>query len=295
MLAIVCAVWPERWRGTKTGIRVKQTVKSAQDEAIRLIVGGVSDVRLATGNRKRLYLENTMNKRPVVCLDFGLLQRKEVMKHGRSVRLVVATLALLSTPTLASTVFWTDWLNAPNSSSASGEIVTGSGTIGVSYTGTGNHAFVQTGTGTNFWTGTAYTNGIVDNAPPAAELVALSQGGTVTISLSQPVTNPLIGLVSWNGNTVDFGVPIEIDSFGQGFWGNGTPVLNAAGTGFVGNGEVHGVLLLPGTHDTITFTHSSENWHGLTVGVVPEPATYALFLAGIALVGFAAHRRKLPN
>ena len=33
-----------------------------------------------------------------------------------------------------------------------------------------------------------------------------------------------------------------------------------------------------------------------TVTAVPEPSTYALFLAGIALVGFAAHRRsKLPT
>ena len=167
----------------------------------------------------------------------------------------------------------------------------GSQTIDVNYSGTTSHSFVQTGTGTNFWTGTAYTNGIVDNAPPAAELVALSPGGTVTISFSQPVTNPVIGLVSWNGNTVNFGVPIEIDSFGPGFWGNGTPVLNAAGTGFVGNGEVHGVIRLPGTHDSITFTHTSENWHGFTVGVVPEPASYAMLLVGLGLVGFAARRR----
>jgi hypothetical protein len=214
------------------------------------------------------------------------------MKQRRSIRRAVAALALLSTPTFAANVLWTDWLNAPNASSASGQIVTGSGTIGVNYTGTGNHAFVQTGTGTNFWTGTAFTNGSVDNAPPAAELVALNQGGTVTLSLSRPVTNPLIGLVSWNGNTVDFGVPIEIDSFGPGFWGNGTPVLNAAGTGFVGNGEVHGVVRVLGTMDTITFTHTSENWHGMTVGVIPEPATYAMLLAGLGLVGIFARRRN---
>src|SRR5690606_16575050 len=164
------------------------------------------------------------------------------MRLRSAVRCVLASAALLSTPTLAANVSWTDWLTAPNTSSASGEITVGSESITVDYSGTGNHAFVQTGTGTNFWTGTAYTNGIVDNAPPAAELVALSQGGLVTITLSQPVQNPLIGLVSWNGNTVEFGVPIEIDSFGPGFWGNGTPLLNAAGTGFVGSGEVHGVI-----------------------------------------------------
>lgn len=214
------------------------------------------------------------------------------MRLRSAVRCVLASAALLSTPTLAANVSWTDWLTAPNTSSASGEITAGSESITVDYSGTGNHAFVQTGTGTNFWTGTAYTNGIVDNAPPAAELVALSQGGLVTITLSQPVQNPLIGLVSWNGNTVEFGVPIEIGSFGPGFWGNGTPLLNAAGTGFVGSGEVHGVIRLIGTYDTIAFTHTSENWHGFTVGIVPEPETHALLLVGLGVVGAAVARRR---
>ena len=218
------------------------------------------------------------------------------MKRRKLTGLAVATLVLLSPPSLAANVFWTDWLSAPSTSSALGQLAVGSQTIGVDYSGTGSHAFVQTGTGTNFWTGTAYTNGIVSNAPPAAELVALNQGGTVTIAFSQPVIDPLIGLVSWNGNTVDLGVPIQIDSFGPGFWGNGTPVLNAAGTGFVGNGEVHGVIRLPGIHNNITFTHTSENWHGFTVGVVgvvPEPATYAMLLVGLAFVGVAVRRRKI--
>ena len=41
---------------------------------------------------------------------------------------------------------------------------------------------------------------------------------------------------------------------------------------------------------------SNSNIGAWTVTAVPEPETYALFLAGIALVGFAAHRRsKLPT
>jgi hypothetical protein len=204
----------------------------------------------------------------------------------KAVGLAVVWLALSSTQALAATVSWTDWLSVPDGFSASGQIVTGSGTIEVGYTGTGSHSFVQTGAGIDFWIGPAYTNGIAANAPPAAEIVALNQGGTVTISLSQPVTNPLVGLASWNGNTVDFGVPIEIDSFGLGYWGAGTPILNAAGTGFFGNGEVHGVIRLPGTHDTITFTHTTEDWHGFTLGLVPEPRTYAMLLVGLGLVGY---------
>jgi hypothetical protein len=70
--------------------------------------------------------------------------------------------------------------------------------------------------------------------------------------------DPYIGLVSWNGNTVDFGVPIVIDSFGPGYWGSGTPILNGTSTGFFGSGEVHGVIRLPGSFDSITFSHTSE-------------------------------------
>lgn len=204
---------------------------------------------------------------------------------------------VFSASAFAVNVSWTDWTSSPDSFSASGDLLVGSTSVGVGYTGTGSHAFVQTAGGTNYWTGSAYTNGTVDNAPPASDIIALNTGGTVTITFSQTVVDPYIGLVSWNGNTVDFGVPIVIDSFGPGFWGSGTPILNGTGTGFFGSGEVHGVIRLPGSFNSITFTHVSENWHGFTVGVagiapVPEPETYAMLLAGLGLLGFAARRKK---
>lgn len=219
------------------------------------------------------------------------------MKH--IIKLVFGSLITIffSASAFAVTVSWTDWTSSSDSFSASGDLLVGSTTVGVGYSATGAHSFVTTGAGTNFWTGTAYTNGTVDNAPPASDIIALNVGGTVTITFAQTVVDPYIGLVSWNGNTVDFGVPIEIDSFGSGFWGSGTPVLNGSGTGFFGSGEVHGVIRLPGSYDSITFTHTSENWHGFTVGVagiapIPEPESYAMLLAGLGLLGFAARRRK---
>ncbi len=209
---------------------------------------------------------------------------------------ISAIIGLSSMNASASTVLWTDWTAATSNSSATGQIVSGMSTVDVNYSGTGNHAFVQTGTGTNYWTGSAYTNGVVDNSPPASELVALNGGGTVTITFSETVIDPFIGLISWNGNVADFGTAITIDSFGAGFWGNGTPILNGSGTGFTGSGEVHGILRLSGAFDSISFTHTSENWHGFTVGVagvsaVPVPAATWLFGSGLlGLVGLA--RRK---
>ncbi|BCS34781.1 hypothetical protein TBR22_A40070 [Luteitalea sp. TBR-22] len=168
--------------------------------------------------------------------------------------------------------------------------------VGVTFTGPLN--FLTTGPGTNYWNPSApYLSPTVDNAPPASDIVSLNRGGTKTIAFSRPVKNPLIALVSWNGNTVDFGVPIEVLSFGAGFYGNGTPILNPGGTGFFGNGEVHGVIRLPGTFSQITFTDSTEGWHGFTVGVqelpnndVPEPASLAL--ASLGLVAVARLRRR---
>jgi hypothetical protein len=217
---------------------------------------------------------------------------------SRSALGLAAGLALLSGTAGAATVSWTDWTGV--TATAPGVV----GTLDVSGTAvdvnfSGAYSFAQTTGGTNYWSPTApYISGAVDNAPPAADIIGLNAGGRATISFSQAVTDPLIALVSWNNNTVDFGVPIEVLSFGAGYWGNGTPVVNGAGTGFFGSGEVHGVIRLPGTYSSISFTHTSENWHGLTVGVtgiapaIPEPSTYALFGVGLVAVMLARRRRS---
>lgn len=210
--------------------------------------------------------------------------------------------ALASAPALAAPAYWTDWTSTSSVASAViGDLTVGSTTVGVTFSGA--YSFAQTSGGTNYWASNPaiYTSSTVDNGPTTADIVALSAGGTKTITFSQSVHNPLIGLVSWNSNTVDFGVPINILSYGAGYWGNGTPILNSTGTGFFGNGEVHGVIELIGDYTSITFTDTSEGWHGLTVGVlgvtvpgngthIPEPASLALL--GGALGALAMVRRK---
>lgn len=193
----------------------------------------------------------------------------------------------------APAVYWTDW-NGALPLHVDGSLTIGANTVGVQFSGT--YYFAQISGGTNYWVPSApYISSTVPNAPPDPDIIALYLGGTVTITFSQPVKDPLLALVSWNGNTVEFGVPIKILSYGHGYWGNGTPILNASGTGFYGDGEVHGVIELPGVFSAISFTHTTEGWHGLTVGVrdiavVPLPGT--LGLLGSGLLGLLCWRRR---
>ncbi|GAB6111903.1 PEP-CTERM sorting domain-containing protein [Desulfomicrobium salsuginis] len=210
---------------------------------------------------------------------------------------------LLSTSlAFAGTVYWTDWTSVTTGDpGVLGTLDPGSGAINVAFSGV--YSFAQTGGigDTNYWNpSTPYISAVVGNAPPASDIIALGTGGTVNITFSEAVLDPLIALVSWNGNTVDFGVPIEILSYGQGYWGSGTPILNVDEDGFFGDSEVHGVIRLPGTYSAISFTHTSEGWHGFTVGVVgageqpptvPEPST--MLLLGLGLLAVAGMRRKL--
>ncbi len=224
------------------------------------------------------------------------------MNHGSKISTVLAVAAVLtfSAPCHAVNVIWADW-ESSTSTTVEGMLAT-STPIAIEFSSPAGFAFVQTGSGTNYWTepnptARPYTGGVVENAPPAAELIALSGGGQKTITFGEPISGLYLAIISWNGNTAQFDQPFTVISQGQGYWGNGTIALGDDNT-FVGTGEPHGILYFPGTFSSLTFTDATENWHGLTVGVaslasdvIPEPASAAA-LALLLTSSAALHRRR---
>lgn len=215
-----------------------------------------------------------------------------------SAAMIAATLCL-SLSAHAATVGWTDWTSATTGAngSAAGTLVFGSTSVAVTYTG--DVTFAQLGSGTNYFNpATAYLNGPVTNAPPAAEMIALSRNtgqALNTITFSQPVSNPVMAIVSLGQSSLpvyySFNAPFDVISVGQGYWGNGT-LTELAGNVLEGK-EGHGLIQFNGTFSSISWSVSpSEYWHGITVGAegVAIPLPGAAW-AGLGLMGAVAVRK----
>jgi hypothetical protein len=178
----------------------------------------------------------------------------------------------------AETVEWASWqVYTPSVSSAT---VAGSvGSIPVTLAGPLTLAPQLNNIGTFYWgnTPTSYRfPPAVENSPSTADVIRLTSAGAYTITFAQPVTNPVMTLLSLGGSalvpiTLDFlAQPVVLLATGTGTFGFGGP-LTVSGNTVVGL-ETNGLIQFPGTMTTLMFTmNPGENWSGLTVGI-PGPS-----------------------
>jgi len=211
----------------------------------------------------------------------------------RSGIFAVAVAAMMSTSASAA-IQWTDWTSI-NSSLASGTIA------GTTITLSGPFDTAQISGGTDYWrTGgnpwAAYD--ALSNLPSNNDFIAPSGNQVLhTFTFGKAVRNPYIAIISLGQPNIQtnwtFGAPFTLVDQGQGFWGNGVFTING---NTISAGEAHGVIQFTGNFTSLTLlTNRTENWSGLTAGtsgVVPEPASWAMLIAGFGLVGASARRRR---
>ena len=230
-----------------------------------------------------------------------------IQKPGR-LRIACFVAALAASQAASAQVTWTDWSSsAVFGFGTSGSATGTAGGVGVAYNGEllGNSQ-VNGAIGINYWSFSApYLSATVPNAPPAAEILTL--GGqnsapfiTSTVTFSQPVANPVMAILSLGAGTrpvrYDFAQDFTILSSGAGFWGGAEPDSLFEEPGDVLRGlEGHGTIRFNGTFTSLSWTTAPvEIWHGFQIGLlpIPEPEIYAMILAGLGLLGFAARRKR---
>ena len=130
-------------------------------------------------------------------------------------------------------------------------------------------------------------------------MVFLADTGTHTITFSQAVLNPVLAIWSLGQPGLlaqfSFGQSFTIESGGPNAEYGGAAITALGNT--VSGVEGNGVIRFNGSLTSISWTNPVfEDWYGFTVGVpvaaVPEPETYALLVAGLALLGARARRRR---
>ena len=120
----------------------------------------------------------------------------------------------------------------------------------------------------------------VSNRPTGTDIIQLANAGRQIITFSEPVTNPVLAIVSVNSNSYVFDHDWEVLSMsgengaGRGYWGTGSVSKTIDNSGpqtkyiMHTTGEPHGVLILKGTMSTFSFDATNyEAWNGFTIGI----------------------------
>jgi len=226
---------------------------------------------------------------------------------------VLICCSLGTTSGFAATISWTDWtartVGKPGSATGTITLPTSS-TIGVSYAGEvfGNTNIANTGN-PSWGPAATFADGVVvANAPPTGNMIALTGGsgtGVDTITFSSPVLNPVMAIWSLGqgGNNTSFVFSNATPSFVSGGKSNefqGSPITVSGNT--VSGIEGNGTIQFLGTFSSLSWTNPKfENYYGFTVGiagpgVVPEPRTYLMLIAGLGLVlTLIGRRRSIPD
>jgi hypothetical protein len=208
--------------------------------------------------------------------------------------IAIASALLVATAPVFAQATWTDWTRATAGSPGSA-----SGTLNgatVSYAGQVlSNSVVNGGFGSLWAPSGSFIGGTATTGPASVgDIITLNGAftGTNTITFATPLMNPLFAI--WS-----LGQP----AFAASFTFSATPTLEAGGPNVSYGGrsitvsgntvsglEGNGVVQFAGTFDTISWTNTPENYYGFTIGTsgiagpIPEPASYALMLAGLGLL-----------
>jgi hypothetical protein len=226
-----------------------------------------------------------------------------------SYRALATGMLLLSTvlPAFGATYYYVDWTSANVAQgTATGTITLPDlSTVTVTFAATnpnnspGNLFGAQTSGGINYWVPSApYISAQVSNPPPNPDILQLAggQNQTYTVTLSQPIKDPIMAIVSLGSPSIpityNFNSPFTIVSQGAGYWGNG-PLTQLPGNVLAG-AEGHGTIQFIGTFSTFSWTvPTTETWHGFTFGIRTTTALEPNPTASIA--NFTANEGNVGN